>query len=225
MRATTLLENQHREVEALFDAIDRSDATNRQQLVNELATALAAHMVIEEETFYPMTINVRREMIPENLEEHELAASTIQRTVLCQSDEEILLARVRVLRTLIEEHIRREEMDLFPSVESAIDDGQLQAMGQQMESRFNQLIKLSPQAVLAARPTAGMLCPGQKQQPGQMPGQQPGQMLPGQQQPGQTLPGQLQPGQQQPDPQQPDPQQPGQQPGQPKGRPGTGRTR
>ena len=197
MKATTLLQNQHRQVEALFDAIEKADDQARPQLVIELATALAAHMVIEEETFYPMSAGVAQRTVLQNQEEHELAASSLERIVSCQPDEELLMTRLRVLRNVLNEHIEEEEIKLFPTVEKALDDAQLQAMGQQMKSRFDQLVQLPPAAVLAARPTAGMPCPGQKQQPTQ---QQPTQQQPGQ-------------------------QQPGQQPGQPRVRPGTRRSR
>jgi hemerythrin superfamily protein len=213
MKATRLLVQQHRQVKDLFGAIERSNATNRRQLVNELATALAAHMVIEEETFYPMTLNIRRDLVPVAQEEQDLAGVTLSRVVSCPTDDELLMARVQVLRTLVEEHTTKEETDLFPSVEAAIDDAQLEAMGQQMENRFNQMIKLSPQAVLAARPTAGIQCPGMPHisQPVQHPGQQPAKGKSGQQptkgqattqqptkgQAGQEQAGQQQPGQQQ----------------------------
>ena len=52
MKATSLLEHQHRKVEAIFKKLEggRGDA---QTLVVALANDLAAHMVIEQETFYP----------------------------------------------------------------------------------------------------------------------------------------------------------------------------
>ena len=51
MKATSLLEKQHRKVESLFKKLSGKSAST--ELVEELASNLAAHMAIEQDIFYP----------------------------------------------------------------------------------------------------------------------------------------------------------------------------
>jgi hemerythrin superfamily protein len=53
MDPTKLLEADHRQVEELFDRIQKADGTERSPLIGELRTALDAHMRLEEEVIYP----------------------------------------------------------------------------------------------------------------------------------------------------------------------------
>ena len=186
MRATTLLQNQHREVEALFEALETATREDRLETGMKLATALAGHMVIEEELFYPAAMKDQKDRVLGNQEEHELAASTLKRLLEEPTDEATCAARARVLRRMLEEHIQEEEEQLFPTFESMTGDEELEALGEKMEQRFQEVTKAGPEAALAMRPSAkaGQApMPGGQQQPGQ---QQPGQQQPGrQQQPGQ----------------------------------------
>ena len=51
MKATSLLESQHRQAFALIDDLEKPGA-NSKELSERLATALLGHMVIEGEVFY-----------------------------------------------------------------------------------------------------------------------------------------------------------------------------
>src|SRR5688572_12667752 len=54
MDALKLLEQQHREVEELFESLEEAEGKEeRQDLFAELADNLAAHATIEEKIFYP----------------------------------------------------------------------------------------------------------------------------------------------------------------------------
>jgi hypothetical protein len=48
MDVTRLLESDHRQVEDLFARIEKAEGAQRVPLVDELATALRAHMKLEE---------------------------------------------------------------------------------------------------------------------------------------------------------------------------------
>ena len=52
MNATSLLERQHRKVEALFKKLE-SGRSDPEPVLEELANSLAAHMAIEQDIFYP----------------------------------------------------------------------------------------------------------------------------------------------------------------------------
>ena len=72
MDPTKLLEADHRQVEELFDRIQKADGSGRSPL--ELRTALETHMQLEEEVVYPAMKPVTgQEQIEEAQTEHELA--------------------------------------------------------------------------------------------------------------------------------------------------------
>ena len=53
MKATTLVEHQHRNLEQLCDAVEGGSAGMRASLLPQLAGDLAAHIAMEEQLFYP----------------------------------------------------------------------------------------------------------------------------------------------------------------------------
>ena len=60
MSAIDLLESQHREVDALFAALEDATSTaEKESLFVQLADKLAVHAAIEEHHFYP-TVRARR---------------------------------------------------------------------------------------------------------------------------------------------------------------------
>ena len=75
MKATSLLEKQHRKVESLFKKLSGKSAST--ELVEELASNLAAHMAIEQDIFYPAVKDIDEELVSESFEEHALAEVAI----------------------------------------------------------------------------------------------------------------------------------------------------
>src|SRR5438132_1535607 len=70
---TKLLEADHRQVEALFEAIDKAEGDARTPLIQELETSLKAHMELEESVLYPaMAPATGGEEVEEANKEHEL---------------------------------------------------------------------------------------------------------------------------------------------------------
>jgi hypothetical protein len=199
MRATRLLESQHRQVESLIGQL-RSRSAERPRLLRELADALAAHMLIEEEMFYPAASTVRGAAILQNYEEHESEVPVVQR-LLATRDEEAFQARLTVLTEMIQLHVAREENDLFPQMDRALGQQQNEMLGQQMMMRFNQVMPMGHETVLMMRPIQVGIdiqhqCPqGQIGQQGSQGQAQQGQAQQGQAQQGQSQQGQAQQGQ------------------------------
>jgi hemerythrin superfamily protein len=158
MKATELLEKQHREVEAIFAKLEKADK-RATDLVETLADDLAAHMTIEQELFYPAVREVDSELIAESLEEHSLAEVGLKRLIAADSDE-TFKARVTALKELIEHHVKEEEEELFPKVEEALGDEKLSALGERMRARFEQVVdagyqKVVPKGVIRTSADAG----------------------------------------------------------------------
>jgi hemerythrin superfamily protein len=149
MQATDLLEQQHRKVEALFAKLEGDDSqpAAKQELVEELANDLAAHMTIEQELFYPAVHEIDAKLVAESLEEHALAELGLRRLLAASSDD-AFKARVTALKELIQHHVKEEEHELFPEVEKAMDADKLEELGAQMKERFDAVVEAGFKSVV-----------------------------------------------------------------------------
>jgi hemerythrin-like domain-containing protein len=147
MKATTLLEHQHRKVEAIFKKLEggKGDA---QTLVVALANDLAAHMVIEQEIFYPAVKSVKKDLVLESYEEHAIAQFALKRLLETKPASASFQARVVALKELIEHHVEEEESDLFPEVEEKMVD-ELDELGRTMKARFDEVVEAGYASALA----------------------------------------------------------------------------
>lgn len=140
MKATTLLEKQHRKVKTIFNKLEkgRGDAL---ELLTELSNDLAAHMTIEQEIFYPAVQRVDEDLIREAYEEHALAEVALKRLLATAPDSPSFKARVVAAKELIEHHVKEEEEDLFPKVEKKLGEQRLNELGKQMKARFDEVVE------------------------------------------------------------------------------------
>lgn len=138
MKATDLLKAQHKAVEKLFAAIEKSeDDAEEAQLFAELASNLVAHDGIEREIFYPaceaqmgMT-----DQLGEALVEHGVVEFCLYEANNALGDETFDF-KVRVLREMVEHHVEEEEGEFFPAVEKDFDEELLEALGAKMKAGF-----------------------------------------------------------------------------------------
>ena len=153
MNAISLLKKHHRKAEAALKKLSRSyDA----DVLDQLASELAAHMVIEETIFYPTVRRVKPDLILESYEEHAIAQFALKRLLATDNGDERFEARASALLDLIKHHVEEEEGELFPKVEKSLDDETLDALGEELEARFDELVEQGHDAVLpkqAARVT------------------------------------------------------------------------
>lgn len=140
MKATALLETQHRKVEALFKKLENGRSDPR-AVLEELANSLAAHMAIEQELFYPKVKEVDSDVVNESYEEHAVAELSLKRLLLTDPEEEAFMARVTTLKELIAHHVQEEEEELFPAVEKKIDEDELAQLGKAMKARFDEVLE------------------------------------------------------------------------------------
>ena len=120
--AFSFLEQDHREVEDMFDEYDELDDERRKlPLAKKLCQALRVHAAIEEEIFYPEARKATKDddLLDEALVEHASATRLIEEIEDMEPGDELYDAKVRVLGELVKRHIREEEEELFPEVESA----------------------------------------------------------------------------------------------------------
>ncbi|MDB4974847.1 MAG: hypothetical protein JWN48_3188 [Myxococcaceae bacterium] len=144
MKATTLLEQQHRKVKAIFKKLESKSLLKKLMtgesdpaaLVQDLANDLIAHMAIEHEIFYPAVAEIDHDLVGESFEEHALAEIALKRLLQTDPSADAFAARVTACKELIEHHVQEEEEELFPKVEKKLGDERLEELGKAMKKRF-----------------------------------------------------------------------------------------
>ena len=104
MKATDLLEKQHRDVADLFERIEKSkDAEKKSALFEELASNLAAHDAIEREIFYPACEEEMgvTDLLGESLVEHGVVEFSLYLADEARGGEEALALLADWLRVCV----------------------------------------------------------------------------------------------------------------------------
>jgi hemerythrin superfamily protein len=146
-----LLESQHEEVDALFEAIEKGEGDRRARL-EELADKLAAHAAVEEKIFYPAVMAKQTNaLLHESVEEHlaikRVLADLIERSL----DEDTFKAKIMVLKEHVSHHAHKEEeKKLFPLVRSMFSSDERAALGNEVLVMFEDLMAGSPRTAVPA---------------------------------------------------------------------------
>jgi hemerythrin superfamily protein len=141
--AFDVLEQDHREVEEWFDEYDElkdSDEDRKAELAEKICLALKVHAQMEEEIFYPRAREATKDndLIDEAIVEHATVKNLIAEIEEMDVGEELFDAKVRVLGEMVKRHIREEEEELFPELQSAKMD--LDAVGKELAERKEELM-------------------------------------------------------------------------------------
>jgi hemerythrin superfamily protein len=130
--AITLLAEDHRRIDALFDAVSNGDVA----VVPHVCEALLVHSRMEEEVLYPTMSRLLGDDewdVSSALEDHVI----MRRLVAELSDESSIspsyLAQVSILMRLVRDHVREEEEILFPRIEAAASPGMLEEMAAELQ--------------------------------------------------------------------------------------------
>jgi len=114
---TKILERDHRQVEELFDKIEKADGDDRTPLIDALATSLRGHMELEEQVVYPAMEPVTgHEDVEEGNAEHELARKGLEDMIRLAPDDPGFGAALDATRAGIKHHVDEEEDDVFPKL-------------------------------------------------------------------------------------------------------------
>jgi predicted helicase len=140
MKATDLLKRQHKDVKTLFKKLENADsARERRQLLNEIASRLEGHTLVEEEIFYPavrgLETSKAEEMVLEAYEEHHVVKLVLAELPRVNPEDERFEAKMMVLSELVEHHVEEEEKEMFKLAQKLGKD-ELESLGEQMEERF-----------------------------------------------------------------------------------------
>ena len=109
--AISLLTQDHREVEALFEKFEKASGDGRKEkLARQICTELKVHAMIEEEIFYPaLRGKIDDDDLDEAVVEHDGAKVLINDIEAGGPDDDFYDAKVKVLQEQIEHHVKEEE--------------------------------------------------------------------------------------------------------------------
>ncbi|NLE86306.1 MAG: hemerythrin domain-containing protein [Myxococcales bacterium] len=141
MNAIDLLLAQHREIENLFGQCKKASGEDKLELFHAIADLLVLHTSIEEEHFYPAaaTGGIPEAQVREALEEHLLVKRSLADLLAQDAVDAEFDAKLQVLEELVAHHVKEEEDELFPAVESKLSKTRLRELGAALESMTTEL--------------------------------------------------------------------------------------
>lgn len=164
MNAISLLKQDHRNVEMLFDRFAHTpadDEATRNDIVAKLIEHLSVHAAIEEEVFYPAVSTAVPDLAGNVLtcrEEHHVMKWLLDDLAKndTTSDSARLDAKVHVLQTTVSHHVSDEEEILFSRVLDAVPLERLNEIGETL-TVAKQFAPTRPHPRLPDRPPLNVL--------------------------------------------------------------------
>jgi len=144
--AITLLQQDHREVEGLFEAYEKTHSDKKKgELARQICKTLTVHTQIEEEIFYPAARKATGDddLLDEATVEHASGKQLIAEIEGMGVGDELFDAKVKVLSEQIQHHVEEEEKELFPQTKKT--DLDLDALGKRLAARKTELTAESKQ--------------------------------------------------------------------------------
>ncbi|MFE9093330.1 hemerythrin domain-containing protein [Streptomyces sp. NPDC007264] len=134
MDAIELLRHDHRMIEQLFrDYRSAASDAQRRAVVETLVRELSKHAALEELMVYPLARRVLPDgggEIQEHLAQHQAVKETLLALDKLSAGDERTDDLMEHLRREIGEHVREEEDELLPRVRAAVDQKELDELGQ-----------------------------------------------------------------------------------------------
>jgi hemerythrin superfamily protein len=138
-----MLKSDHALVKRLLRELDETTpraVKQRESLVARIERELKMHAQLEEEIFYPAfkaasAGSEAEDLFYEAAEEHHVVDLVLPALMAANPKSHEFGAKAKVLKDLVEHHIREEEGQMFPQARALFDDAQLRELGDMMEER------------------------------------------------------------------------------------------
>jgi hypothetical protein len=139
MKATTLLEHQHRNLQELCDTVERGSAGMRASLLPQLAGDLSAQMAVEEQIFYPAACAaLHEEGWLRACDSYGVEARrSLRKALQAPIDGDEFASAIGELRGLVARHAEEEHDVLFPRLEEVLDPGAMRELGSSMLALYD----------------------------------------------------------------------------------------
>lgn len=141
--AITMLKSDHATIKRLLRELNETTekaGKQRDQLVEQLEREVKMHAQVEEEVFYPAFKAATRKQEAEDLfyeaaEEHHVVDMVLPTLKTANSKSKEFTAKAKVLKELIEHHIKEEETQMFVEARQRFNEEQLRELGDMMQAR------------------------------------------------------------------------------------------
>lgn len=153
----TMLKADHATVKRLLRELDETTeraTKQRERLCADIEREVKIHAQLEEELFYP-TFKAAAEkkradddLFYEATEEHHVVDMVLPALKAANPKSKEFSAKAKVLRELIEHHIREEEGQMFAQARQLLDEGQLRALGDEVAARKETLVAMWTNPIL-----------------------------------------------------------------------------
>ena len=150
MDAIKLLKEDHDKVKDLLESLAETTPRaekKRAELLSKITKELEVHTQIENEIFYPAFKKAGEKsedakMFFEAREEHravgDLVLPDLNKT---PAGSEQFGGRAKVLKELVEHHVKEEEHEMFPRAKKLMSKDELDALGEQLQARKQELLQ------------------------------------------------------------------------------------
>jgi hemerythrin-like domain-containing protein len=141
--AITMLKSDHATLKRLLRELSETSeraVKQRETLVSQIERELKTHAQIEEEVFYPAFKAVAKKTDAEDLfyeaaEEHHVADMVLPALKAANPKSPEFKAKAKVLKDLLEHHIKEEETQMFVVARQLFEEEQLREIGDLMQTR------------------------------------------------------------------------------------------
>jgi hypothetical protein len=148
MKATSLLRNQHRRIEALIGRVGREAADStvgrerqlRLTLVLQLVEELMTHLSLEDHVFLCSVADATGIRADTYRADQAQVRNAILQAVFAEEDDTIFAARVLELSLAFDQHVRVIERDVFPLADAKLKGEDLETMGTRMQTCWDAAI-------------------------------------------------------------------------------------
>ncbi|MDV2482657.1 hemerythrin domain-containing protein [Methanoculleus sp. Wushi-C6] len=130
-----ILKQEHKMVLSQLSELSSKGTSNREQKYNSLKENLMPHMIGEEQAVYPKLMDSgMRDMALEAIEEHNAVKSLLsQLDSASTSEEDVWVAKIKVIHENVEHHISEEEEHIFPQMQQEMSSDELSSIGSKYE--------------------------------------------------------------------------------------------
>lgn len=148
--AIAMLKSDHVKVKQLLHEFEETTGRatkQRDRLVGDIERELKIHAQLEEELFYPTFKKVAEDTEAEDLfyeatEEHHVVDMVLPELKASSTKSPEFSAKAKVLKDLIEHHVREEEGEMFIQARRLMTDEQLRELGNAMAARKETLVAM-----------------------------------------------------------------------------------
>ena len=127
-----MLKEDHKQVDAMFEQVERTPGGERGRVVEEIAHSLETHARIEEQVLYPFIrseVPGGAEMMDEAEQEHQEAKDAIAALKGMSPDDPGFDDAFAALRDGVRHHVQEEEGEVFPKLAQAAGEARLVELG------------------------------------------------------------------------------------------------